>query len=134
MVDSKLHHYAQQIVPGSLKDVLEMYDKLGCKVIYSQTESKIPWAMVGQDQLNFVIQVLEDSLKPIEDLEVKKKVHLAFLSDNPQKLLGKIKNWAETKNIKFRQGGWSDKEFYFDLPDVFVNFVIEVMHASIVED
>ena len=129
-----LHHCAQQIVSGSLKDVLEMYEKLGCKVVYNQTESKIPWAMVGQDQLNFAIQVLEDYEKPIEDLETKRKVHVAFLSSNPRGLLNEIENWALGKGIKHREGCWSEKELYFDLPDIFINFVVEVMHTSILED
>lgn len=128
-----LHHYAQQIIPNSLGDVLEMYEKLNCKVIY-KPETKIPWALVGQEQLKFAIQVLESESKPIEDLEIKKQAHVGFISDNPRELLNEIKNWADSKNIKFREGGWSEKEFYFDLPDVFINFVVEVMHTSIVED
>ena len=134
MTDPTLHHYAQQITLGSLKDVLGMYEKLGCKVVYSQAESKIPWALVGQNQLDFAIQVLEDSGKPIEDLETKRKIHVAFLSSAPRRLLNEIKNWAEAKGIKYREGSWSEKEFYFDLPNIFINFVVEVMHTSIVED
>jgi hypothetical protein len=37
----------------------------------------------------------------------------------------------DCKNII--RGGWSEKELWFDLPDVFTNFVIEIMHTSIVE-
>lgn len=128
-----LHHYAQQIVPDSLEDVLKMYEKLDCKVVYNP-ESRFPWAMVGQARLDFAIQIVEVKDKPIENIEIKRRTHVCFLSDDPQKLLGEIKIWAESKNIKFRQGGWSAREFYFDLPDIFVNFVIEIMHTSIAEE
>jgi len=89
--------------------------------------------MVGQSQLRFAIQIVEVDDKPIDDLDLKRKVHIAFLSDDPQALIEKVEVWAKDKGIQFRQGGWSEKERYFDLPDIFVNFVVEVMHTSIEE-
>jgi hypothetical protein len=44
-----------------------------------------------------------------------------------------VKKWAESKNIRFREGGWSEIERYFDLPDLFINSVIEIMHNSVDE-
>ena len=131
-VDPRLHHCAQQIAPETLKSVLEMYEQLGFKVVYRPPENKT-WAMVGQEQLRFAIQIVEVADKPIEDLDIKRKTHIAFISDDPQAVINTIKSWAESKNIKFREGGWSERERYFDLPDIFINFVVEVMHTSIEE-
>jgi len=128
--DPKLHHYCQNVSQGSLEDIIEMYGLLNCRVVY-RPEGKNKWAMVGQDQLRFAIQIAEVSDKPIQDVDIKRQVHVAFISDNPQELIDKVRVWAEDKGIKFREGGWSKIERYFDLPDVFVNFVIEVMHTSI---
>lgn len=90
--------------------------------------------MVGQDKLDFRVQIVEVDEKPIEDLDDKRRTHVAFLSNDPRLFLNEIDNWAKSKNIRFRQGGWNEKELYFDLPDIFVNFVIEVMHSSIVKE
>ncbi len=132
-IDPRLHHYAQKIVPDSLEKVLEMYEKLGCKVVY-RPDGKYRWAMVGQDELRFAIQIVEYDEKPLADSDNKKGSHIAFLSDDPQGIVNTIKDWCLVKEIKFIQGGWSDRELYFDLPDIFVNFVVEVMHTSIEEE
>ncbi len=133
MIDPRLHHYAQNISNGTLEDVLEIYAILGCEIVYRPNNS-YQWAMVAQQPLRFAIQIVEVEEKPISDIDLKRKVHVAFISDNPQEVIDKVEAWAQKKNIRFRQGGWSDKEKYFDLPDIFVNFVIEVMHTSIEEE
>jgi hypothetical protein len=92
------------------------------------------WIMVGQDDLRFAIQITQVDDKPIEDIEKKRQAHIAFLSDDPQGVIDEVEKWAKDNNLKFRQGGWSPIERYFDLPDVFVNFVVEVMHTSIEEE
>jgi hypothetical protein len=130
-IDPRLHHYCQNITQGHLDNVIEMYQLLNFKVVYIPPNKD--WIMVGQDQLRFAIQITQVDDAPISNIEVKKRTHIAFLSDNPQETINIIGNWAKGKNIKFRQGGWSDKERYFDLPDIFVNFVVEVMHTSIEE-
>lgn len=89
--------------------------------------------MVGQLPLQFAIQITEVSDAPIENLDKKRQTHIAFISDNPKEVVDKIKTWAGGKGFAFREGGWSEIERYFDLPDMFVNFVIEVMHTSIEE-
>jgi hypothetical protein len=128
--DPRIHHYCQNVSQGTLESVVEMYELFNCRVVY-RPDAKEKWAMVGQDQLRFAIQIAEVSDKPVQDIDKKRQVHIAFISDNPQEIIDKVKVWALGKGIKFREGGWSSIERYFDLPDVFVNFVIEVMHTSI---
>lgn len=110
-----------------------MYELFDCDVVY-RPKKEFRWAMVGQKQLDIALQIVEVDDLPILDIEIKRRVHVAFLSDNPQALIDKVESWAKNKNIKFRQGGWSDKEKYFDLPEIFTNFVVEVMHTSIEEE
>jgi len=128
----KLHHLCQNITKGSLQDVVEMYKMLHFDVVYTPVDAT-DWLMIGQMNLRFGIQLAEVSAEPIEDLEIKRQTHLAFLSDDPKKVISTVQEWAKVKGIRFREGGWSEKECYFDLPDLFVNFVIEVMHSSIDE-
>lgn len=130
--NARLHHYCQNITKGNLADIVEMYSLLDFKIVYTPPNNP-GWIMVGQDQLRFAIQIAEVSDKPIQDIDTKKQTHIALISDNPKEVIEKIKMWAESKSFKFRSGGWSGIELFFDLPDIFVNFVVEVMHTSIEE-
>jgi len=129
--DPKLHHYCQIIKEGYLEDVVEMYKLLGFKVTYIPPEKD--WIMVGQDSLNFAIQITQVNDSPIKDIESKNRTHIAFISEDPQGVVNKIKDWANNKGFNFREGKWSDIEMFFDLSDIFINFVVEVMHTSIDE-
>ncbi len=113
-----------------MHNVIEMYELLNFKVVYTPP-GDAGWTMVGQEQLRFAIQITEVSDVPVEDIRQKMKTHIAFISDDPQRIIDSIRVWAEKKGLRFREGGWSKIERYFDLPDVFVNFVVEVMHTSI---
>lgn len=128
--DPILHHYCQDIAKGHLKDVVEMYALLGFDVVYDPG-GKAGWIMVGQKQLRFAIQIAEVPNAPIADIDTKRQTHVAFISDDPQAVVKKVQQWAESKGFKFRQGQWSPIEIFFDLPDIFINFVVEVMHTSI---
>ena len=130
-INPRLHHCAQNITKDSLEDVIDMFKIFDCTVNY-RPDNGHKWAMVSQKELRFSIQIVEVNNDSVSDIEIKKQTHIAFISDNPQKLIDKVGNWAKDKDIKFKQGGWSSKELYFDLPDIFVNFVVEVMHSSIV--
>ena len=130
--ESRLHHYCQNIAKGHLGDMIEMYKLLGCEVVYTPPNDNT-WIMVAQKPLNFAVQITEVSDIPVENLDEKRKTHIAFISDDPQQVIEKVRTWAKEKKIVFRDGGWSKIERYFDLPDIFVNFVVEVMHTSIEE-
>ncbi|MCK4592390.1 hypothetical protein KAT63_03045 [Candidatus Parcubacteria bacterium] len=126
----KLHHFAYNIAPNSLELVLELLEKLGCTLVYREENAR--WCMIQQKPIPINIQMIETKDKPIS-IEKKINTHVAFLSDTPKEDIEEIKQWSEDKSIKFRQDGWSNKELWFDLPDVFVNFVIEIIHTSIIK-
>lgn len=130
MIEPRLHHYCQNVTPGSLEKVIEMYTLLDLDVVYRPPKGT-SWAMVGQKQLRFAIQISEVNEIPIADIDIKKRTHIAFISENPQKIVDAVREWARAKGFQFREGGWSPIERYFDLPDLFVDFVVEVMHTSI---
>ena len=126
----KLHHFAYNITPNNLELVIELFEELGCELAYKEKNAR--WCMIAQKSIPIDIQIIETKDSPTP---IKKKVntHVAFLSDRPKEDVEKIKQWAKNKDVKFKQGGWSDKELWFDLPDLFVNFVIEIMHTSVVK-
>ncbi len=129
-IEPRLHHCCQNIVKGHLNDVVELYKLLNFGIVYNPGKNA-GWIMVGQKQLDFAIQIAEVSDTPILNINIKKQTHIAFISNNPKDLIKKVQLWAENKGFKFRHGGWSEIELFFDLPDIFINSVIEVMDTSI---
>lgn len=127
-----LHHCCQNVTRGNLDLMVEMYALLGFKIAY--TPPTKDWVLMEQPDISFKIQVTQTDEDPIRDLEKKRQTHLGFISNDPSKVLGLVKEWAADKQLDFREGEWSQRERYFDLPDVFVNFVIEVMHSSVIEE
>ena len=130
MKDLELHHFAHRIAKGSLEFVIELFEQMGFFVSYREKDAR--WAMIKQKSVNVDIQLIETDDKPLKT-DIKTNCHIAFLSDNPEKEVERIKEWIESKNRKFVQGKWSDKEFWFDLPEIFIDFVIEVMNTSIIK-
>jgi len=130
-MNPKLHHFCFNVKSGSLDLVLDMFKELGCSLTYREGDTD--WFMVGQKGIPIDIQITEVKKKPLLTRD-KISTHVAFLSNSPKKDIEKIGEWAKKNNVEFKQGGWSDEEKWFDLPDVFVNFVVEIMHTSVVEE
>ena len=128
--DLRLHHCAKRITPNSLKFVMELFYELGCRESYWEDGAR--WAMIEQKGYDSVIQFIETNQTP-QTTEEKRNSHIAFLSNDPEKDVTLIRKWIRKQNIEINVGKWSDKELYFDCPEIFIDFVIEIMHNSIVE-
>ena len=128
--EPQLHHGARRIVPNSLETVVEMFTLLGCKISYREGGAR--WAMIGQNGIDFDIQLVEVDETPIQT-KTRTSSHIAFISESPKTIIGKVNSWAKHKNVRFVTGGWNEKELWFDLPDLFVDFVVEIMDRSVVE-
>ena len=57
----------------------------------------------------------------------KRRSQVSFLSDAPHAALSDLAAWAKARGIEATVGAYSDKEFFLDAPDAFVDFVIEAM-------
>lgn len=57
----------------------------------------------------------------------KHRSQVSFLSDTPQAALSELAAWAKARGLEATVGAYSDKEFFLDAPDAFVDFVIEAM-------
>lgn len=80
-----------------------------------------------------IVQFIETDQKP-QTTDEKRNSHIAFLSDDPLADIAALKMWIEGRGKQCMQGSWSDWEHYLDCPEVFIDFVVEVMHRSIVEE
>ncbi len=121
----KLHHFAYNITPNNLELVSELFEKFDCVVSYKEKNAR--WCLFKQESIPVNIQIIETKDTPIATIDKKINMHIAFLSDFVESDIKEIKQWSENKNVKFKHGKWSENEQWFDLPDIFVNFVVEIM-------
>ena len=127
----QLHHVAKRITPRSLEKIIEVFGLLGCEVTYQKDAAR--WIMIGQHGLPFDIQLIEVNEAPQQSIS-RTSSHVAFISNTPVEHIEKVERWASEQNVRFEKGGWSEKELWFDLPELFVDFVVEVMHVSVIEE
>lgn len=128
----QLHHYALRIRPMMLDSAIKVFEYLWFTVSYRPSNSNT-WAMIKYAGADTRIQFIEtDSFT--EETEKKRNSHIAFISQNPEKELEKIKKTIESMWLQYIQWSRSDKEFYFDCPDIFIDFVIEIMNTSVLNN
>jgi hypothetical protein len=63
----------------------------------------------------------------------KRRSQVSFLSDTPEAALQHLADWAMERGLAAEVGRYSDKEFFLDAPDAFVDFVIEAMLPELAE-
>ncbi len=57
----------------------------------------------------------------------KRRSQVSFLSVTPRAALEDLAAWAQARGLAASVGSYSDREFYLDAPEAFVDFVIEAM-------
>jgi hypothetical protein len=57
----------------------------------------------------------------------KLRSQVSFLSGTPRADLDDLAAWARARGLAASVGTYSDREFYLDAPEAFVDFVIEAM-------
>lgn len=63
----------------------------------------------------------------------KARSQVAFLSKTPQADLEGLAAWAQAQGLAASVGSYSEREFYLDAPEAFVDFVIEAMLPELAE-
>jgi len=85
-----------------------------------------------QGDANIDIQFCEsDEVSPAD--QDKQNSHIAFISDKPEEDLKRLAIFFNDRGFETKIGSWSDKEFYLDVPEVFVDFSIEAMYPEIAD-
>ncbi|GEM_PF-754385 len=125
----ELHHFALKIRPGSLEKAIEFFEEMGMKLSYR--EGDVRWALVEFVSKKIEIQLIEVEEKTLK-IEEKLATHVAFLTKNPQVEIKELEKWSKQSDVKLEFGGWGKEMLWFDAPDIFVNFVVEVMGYSVV--
>lgn len=131
MSQTKLHHIAKRIKAGELETAIELFSLLGMKVTYQPQEFR--WAMIAQDGVNIDIQLAEVEDSPMQGTK-RIGSHIGFLSSDPNADIERITEWASEKGLPFERGKWDDTQLWFDFPDLFIDWVVEIMNKSVVEE
>lgn len=124
----KLNHVANRITKGHLDLMLQLFTKeLGFTLL-----RRIPTDIwLRQDGSNVDIQFCETDAPPIG--HDKHNSHISFLSISPEGELQKLAKWFEERGKKTRTGSWSEREFWLDVPEVFVDFTLESMTPDLAD-
>ena len=123
-----LNHVANRLAPRYFETVVEMLTTRLGFVKLRRTERAI-WLRQpgGTVDLQF-----SRSETPGRDAD-KLRSQVSFLSDTPQAALDDLAQWALAHGMQAVVGSYSEREFYLDAPDAFVDFVIEAMTPDLAD-
>ena len=124
----RFNHVAVRVNPAHFETFVAMLTTQLAFVELRRTERAI-W--LRQPGSNIDLQ-LSNSPTAHRD-EDKRRSQVSFLSDTPRAALEDLAAWAKAHGMEATVGAYSDKEFYLDAPDAFVDFVVEAMTPDLAE-
>ena len=118
----KFNHMAQRVAPEHFDSVVAMFQaELG--FVELRRTGRSVW--MRQPGTNVDLQ-LNHSSETGRDAD-KRFSQVSFLSDTPRAELEKLAGWLRERGIAAGVGSYSEREFYLDAPEAFVDFVVEAM-------
>jgi hypothetical protein len=125
----KLNHCSNRITKGTAGLLQKLFvEELGFILLRGLSDE----IWLRQGDANVDVQFCETDEKPTSDLD-KQNSHIGFITDKPEEELQKLAVWFNERGYETKIGSWSDKEFYLDVPKVFVDFAIEAMYPEVAE-
>jgi len=124
----RFNHVANRLDPRYFETVVEMLKEKLCFVELRRTERSI-W--LRQPGTNVDLQFSRSDTTNRDADKLRSQV--SFLSETPEADLRELAAWAEAQGMTARVGAYSDREFYLDAPDAFVDFVIEAMRPELAD-
>ena len=124
----RFNHVANRLHPTHFETVVEMLKvKLGF-IELRQTDRSI-W--LRQPGANVDLQFSRsETLNRDAD---KLRSQVSFLSENRRAALADLAAWARIRGLEASVGSYSEREFYLDAPEAFVDFVIEAMTPELAD-
>ncbi len=118
----RLNHVANRLDTRHFETVVEMLTARLGFVDLRRTERSV-W--LRQPGANVDLQ-FSRSATTHRDAD-KPRSQVSFLSETPRADLEDLAAWAQAHGLEGSIGRYSDREFYLDAPEAFVDFVIEAM-------
>ena len=118
----KLNHVANRVDARHFDTLVEMLvSRLGF-VVLRRTERSI-WLRQPGTNVDLQFSRSETASRDAD----KRRSQVSFLSDTPRQDLEALAAWFQARGLGASVGAYSDREFFLDVPDAFVDFVIEAM-------
>jgi hypothetical protein len=124
----QFNHVANRIDPRYFELVVEMLKTELGFVEIRRTERAI-W--LRQPGANVDLQFSRSSTVNRDADKLRSQV--SFLSETPEANLLALAAWAEARGLRAEVHAYSDREFYLDAPEAFVDFVIEAMRPELAD-
>jgi hypothetical protein len=124
----RFNHVANRLAPAWFETVVEMLQGPLGFVELRRTERAI-W--LRQPGANIDLQLSRSDTAHRDADKLRSQV--SFLSDTPEAALRALAAWLAARGLAAHVGSYSDREFYLDAPDAFVDFVIEAMTPALAE-
>lgn len=124
----QFNHVANRLDAKHFETIVELFvSQLGF-VELRRTERAI-W--LRQPGTNVDLQFCLSSETKRDDDKLRSQV--AFLSLTPRQALEELAAWLVQRGLEANVRAYTDREFYLDVPEAFVDFVIEAMRPELAD-
>jgi len=124
----QFNHVANRINPAHFETVVAMLTTCLGFVTLRRTERSV-WLRQPGATVDLQLSRSDTGHRDADKL----RSQVAFLSDTPQAALQALADWLAAQGLPASVGAYSDREFYLDAPDAFVDFVIEAMRPELAD-
>jgi hypothetical protein len=124
----RFNHVANRLAPAHFGTIVEMLTTRLGFVELRRTERSI-WLRQPGANVDLQFSRSETANRDAD----KQRSQVSFLSDTPRPDLEDLAAWARSRGLAASVGAYSDREFFLDIPEAFVDFVIEAMTPDLAD-
>ncbi|WP_431302498.1 hypothetical protein [Sediminicoccus sp. BL-A-41-H5] len=124
----RFNHTAHRVAARHFEAVVEMFVDQLAFVILRRTDRSI-WLRQPGGNIDLQFSRSETAHRDADKL----RSQVSFLSDTPEAALRALATWAQARGLDAHVGAYSDREFYLDLPEAFVDWVLEAMRPELAD-
>lgn len=118
----QFNHIANRIDSRHFDIVVAMFlEQLGFETM--RRLDRAIW--MRQPGFNIDIQLNRSTEQRRDDDKLRSQI--AFITDTPEKDLNVLADWLKERGLNAKVVAYTPREFYLDVPEAFVDFVIEAM-------
>ena len=124
----KLNHAANRLDAKHFETIVDMLKARLGFIELRRTERAI-W--LRQPGANVDLQFSRSQIRNRDADKLRSQV--SFLSETLHQDLEELASWVREHGLEAEVGAYSDREFYLDVPEAFVDFVIEAMRPELAD-
>jgi hypothetical protein len=124
----KLNHAANRLAAKHFETIVDMLKARLGFVELRRTDRAI-W--LRQPGANVDLQFSRSQIANRDADKLRSQV--SFVSETPRQDLEDLASWARERGLNAQVAAYSDREFYLDVPEAFVDFVIEAMRPELAD-